>query len=421
MRLESDWGRLGLKFETKCVRDVIDEIAMGPFGSNIKVDCFVPSGVPVLNGSNLTGFILSEETFNYVTPEKAASLKRAVASRGDVLITHRGTLGQIVYIPFNSKHDRYVISQSQFRVRCKDSEMLPEFMVYYFHSREGQYELLSNSSQVGVPALARPSTTFQNLEIPVPSIEEQQGIVNTLTAIDTRIAENKKITHHLEQMAQAIYKSWFVEFKPWGGIIPDDWREGTISDISTDIVCGKTPSTKINEYFGDEVPFITIPDMHGTVYITSTERSLSKLGAESQNSKTVPPNSICVSCIATAGLVTLTSAPSQTNQQINTIVCKDGISPYFAYLTMVGMSDHIKMLGSSGSATNNLNKGQFSKIELIIPSDNDLSKFTTVVEPMFKSIKSNQQENACLEKTRDTLLPRLMSGELSVTDIHAAK
>ena len=186
-----------MTFKTKRVGDVIDEIAMGPFGSNIKVDCFVPSGVPVLNGSNLTGFSLTEDTFNYVTPEKAASLKRAVASRGDIVITHRGTLGQIVYIPADSKHEKYVISQSQFRVRCKESAMLPEFMVYFFHSREGRHRLLSNSSQVGVPALARPSSTFQELEMPVPTITEQRLIVSTLSALDSRIALNKKINHHL--------------------------------------------------------------------------------------------------------------------------------------------------------------------------------------------------------------------------------
>ena len=220
-------------------------------------------------------------------------------------------------------------------------------------------------------------------------------------------------------MAQAIFKSWFVDFEPWGGEQPGNWTNGTISDISTDIVCGKTPSTKISEYFGNDVPFITIPDMHGTVYVTSTERSLSSVGADSQRNKTVPPNSVCVSCIATAGLVTLTSAPSQTNQQINTIVCKDGISPYFVYLAMHGMSDHIKMLGSSGSATNNLNKTQFSKIELTIPTDNDLSEFTTVVEPIFEAIKDNQLENTRLATLRDTLLPRLMSGEISVADLAA--
>lgn len=221
-----------MSYKMKRVGDVIDEIAMGPFGSNIKVDCFVPAGVPVLNGSNLTGFTLGEEDFNYVTSAKAASLKKAVASRGDIVITHRGTLGQIAYIPANSKYDKYVISQSQFRVRCKKSKMLPQFMVYFFHSREGQHLLLSNSSQVGVPALARPSSTFQELDMPVPSIKEQQTIVDMLSALDAKIANNNAINHHLEQIAQAIFKSWFVDFEPWGGEMPEDWHTGNLLDIA---------------------------------------------------------------------------------------------------------------------------------------------------------------------------------------------
>ena len=97
-----------MDYETYRIADLIDEIAMGPFGSNIKVSCFVDSGVPVLNGSNLEGFSLSEKTFRYVTRKKADSLNKANAHRGDIVITHRGTLGQIVFIPQDSKYDRYV-------------------------------------------------------------------------------------------------------------------------------------------------------------------------------------------------------------------------------------------------------------------------------------------------------------------------
>ena len=95
-----------MKFETYKIADLIDEISMGPFGSNIKVECFVDDGIPVLNGSNLDGVALSENSFRYVTEEKADSLGKANASRGDVVITHRGTLGQISFIPQNSKYSR---------------------------------------------------------------------------------------------------------------------------------------------------------------------------------------------------------------------------------------------------------------------------------------------------------------------------
>ena len=256
-----------------------------------------------------------------------------------------------------------------------------------------------------------------DIEFFAPPFSEQVEIGRILGVLDDKIANNTKINHCLEQIAQAVFKSWFVDFEPFGGEMPDDWQCCTINNISADIVCGKTPSTKVHDNFGDDIPFITIPDMHGKVYVTSTERSLSQKGANTQTGKTIPPNSICVSCIATAGLVSLTSVPSQTNQQINTIVCKDGISPYFVYLEMVRISEHIKMLGSSGSATNNLNKRQFSKIEVSIPKNNIMMEFAIAVEPLFETLKHNQQENAHLAALRDTLLPRLMAGEISIAEV----
>ena len=185
-----------MRFENHLIADLVDEIAMGPFGSNIKVECFVDSGVPVLNGSNLEGYELQENSFRYVTEEKANSLGRANAHRGDVVITHRGTLGQIVYIPENSLYERYVISQSQFRIRCND-KVLPEYLVYYFHTNIGQHKLLSNASQVGVPALARPSSTFQKIDIDIPSLEDQKRIVSIIGLLQEKIKTNRAINDNL--------------------------------------------------------------------------------------------------------------------------------------------------------------------------------------------------------------------------------
>ena len=185
-----------MEFETVKISDLISEISMGPFGSNIKVECFVDSGIPVLNGSNLDGFVLKEESFRYVTKEKADSLGKANASRGDIVITHRGTLGQIVFIPDNSLYDKYVISQSQFRVKCNE-KVLPEYLVYYFHTMIGQHKLLSNASQVGVPALARASTTFQEIDVDIPSMNNQRKIVKLLEIIRQKEEVNNRINDNL--------------------------------------------------------------------------------------------------------------------------------------------------------------------------------------------------------------------------------
>lgn len=260
--------------------------------------------------------------------------------------------------------------------------------------------------------------TMRGIEVCVPeSKEEQIRISSMLSAIDDKIEENERINKNLLQQAQSLYQSWFVDHEPFGGDRPSDWTDDTIEDLAKEIICGKTPSTKVPEYYGSDIPFITIPDMHGNTYAVTTERYLSTYGAASQRKKMLPRNSICVSCIGTAGLVTLTAQESQTNQQINSIIPKEGYSPYYIYLLMQTLSVIINNLGQSGSTIVNLNKAQFGKIPVTIPSVATMKSFDEIAKPMFDAILSNQEENIKLAELRDSLLPRLMSGDLDVSGI----
>lgn len=236
-------------------------------------------------------------------------------------------------------------------------------------------------------------------------------------ALATRKSYGCMLNKNLEQQAQAIFKYLFVDFEPFGNNMPDNWTMGIINDLAEEIICGKTPSTKIKEYYGSDIPFITIPDMHGNTYAVTTERYLSQYGANSQPKKSLPKNSTCISCIGTAGLVTLVATESQTNQQINSIIPKHDYSPYYIYLLMQTMSKVINKLGQSGSTIVNLNKAQFGKMQAIIPSITVMKSFDEVVSPIFEMILERQMENARLVSLRDILLPKLMSGEFDVSDI----
>lgn len=260
-------------------------------------------------------------------------------------------------------------------------------------------------------------TAIMKYEVPRFTYEEQEKIAGILEVLDRKIQLNTEINENLLQQTQALYKSWFTDYELFDGVRPADWISGTIDDLAKEVVCGKTPSTKIKEYYGSDVPFITIPDMHGNVYAVTTERYLSNYGAASQAKKTLPPNSICVSCIGTAGLVTLVASESQTNQQINSIIPKDEYSPFYIYLLMQTLSEVINKLGQSGSTIVNLNKAQFEKIKVIIPSITDMKAFDELVSPLFALILENQKENIRLSSVRETLLPKLMSGEIDVSDL----
>ncbi|PKQ18633.1 MAG: restriction endonuclease subunit S [Actinobacteria bacterium HGW-Actinobacteria-8] len=195
------------------IDDIAEEIAMGPFGSDIKTDNFVPSGVPIIRGGNLTRGRFNGDSFVYLTEEKADSLRKANARPGDLVFTHRGTLGQVGLVPSGAQ-TRYVVSQSQMRLTCKSDVVDPAFLYYFFRSPAGQHELLANTSQTGVPAISRPVTSLKSMRVPLPPLDEQRRIAHILGTLDDKIELNRRMNETLEEMARALFKSWFVDFDP---------------------------------------------------------------------------------------------------------------------------------------------------------------------------------------------------------------
>ena len=182
----------------------LSRVAMGPFGSNIKTDCFVDHGVPVLNGDNISGYLLSERSFRYVEEEKASQLKNSIAVSGDIVITHRGTLGQVALVPDKTKFDRYVISQSQFLLTCDQCTLLPEYILFYFHTDAGRRKLLANDNTTGVPSIAKPTSYIKALHIPIPPIELQQNWAVLVRATLAAVADNNLEMEKLTGFAQTL-------------------------------------------------------------------------------------------------------------------------------------------------------------------------------------------------------------------------
>lgn len=391
-----------MSYETYRVTDLIDEIAMGPFGSNIKVSCFVDSGVPVLNGSNLEGFSLSEKAFRFVTKEKADSLNKANAHRGDIVITHRGTLGQIVFIPQDSRYDRYVISQSQFRVRCND-KVLPEYLVYYFHTPIGQHKLLSNASQVGVPALARPSSTFQQIEVELPELSIQKRVVEIITTIQKKIENNQELNDNLQQQAAALFANFY------------DRAETAVGFTEIiQILGGGTPKTGESSYWNGNVPFFTPKDV-GSPYTLATEKTITEEGLAHCNSRLYPINTVFVTARGTVGKVGLPGVPMAMNQSCYALVGKDThqLLVYFYTLKAVDRLKH----KASGAVFDAITTRDFESEIIMKLSDDDEKAFLDVAQPIYQAVLSNSIENLGLAALRDSLLPKLMSGEIDVSAV----
>ena len=394
-------------YETYRIADLIDEIAMGPFGSNIKVSCFVDSGVPVLNGSNLEGFSLSEKTFRYVTREKADSLNKANAHRGDIVITHRGTLGQIVFIPQDSKYDRYVISQSQFRVRCND-KVLPEYLVYYFHTPIGQHKLLSNASQVGVPALARPSSTFQQIEVVLPELSIQKCVVEIISTIQKKIVNNQELNDNLYAQAKAIFDNHFINIDA----IPARWRKGNLLDIANYL--NGLAMQKFRPQ-GNEIglPVLKIKELRqGSCDDSSELCSLSIKPEYIIHDGDVVfswSGSLLVDiwCGGTCGL----------NQHLFKVT-SDVYDKWFYYLwTAHHLARFIAIAADKATTMGHIKREELAKAEVLIPCEEDYTSFNSIMQPIFELIISNRIESRKLAALRDELLPKLMTGEIDVSDV----
>lgn len=400
-----------MNYKTYPIADLIDEIAMGPFGSNIKVDCFVDKGIPVLNGSNLEGFELSEKSFRYVTEEKADSLKKANAYKGDVVITHRGTLGQIVYIPQTAQRDRYVISQSQFRVKC-NKKILPEYFVYYFHTPIGQHKLLSNASQVGVPALARPSSTFQKIEIEIPDLETQRKVVKLIGSLQTRIKTNAEINDNLEQQAQSYFQELFVDNAS------PEWTTGTISDLGT-VVGGSTPSKAKPEYYTESgIAWITPKDLsiNKSKFVSHGENDITELGLRNSSASLMPEGTVLFSSRAPIGYIAIAAGEVTTNQGFKSVVPKPEIGTPFVYFFLKNTLPVIEGM-ASGSTFKEVSGSTMKNVSAVIPDAETLAKFSDFCAPIFAQQRILEEQNQSLATLRDNLLPKLMSGEIDVSAV----
>lgn len=396
MKYGRNWGQLGMK-------------------SDLSTFCYYVKGKVSVESLTKKNYVSTENLLpNKGGLVEAASLPTSALTQvyqtNDILISNiRPYFKKIWFAQENGGCSNDVLV-----IRAKDY-VYPKFL-YYVLSDNAFFDY-SMATSKGTKMPRGDKTAIMKYQVPNFTMDTQIKIADILSDLDAKISLNTKINDNLERQAMAIYKSWFINYEPFNKIIPHDWKQDTIAALAKKIICGKTPATKISEYYGSEIPFITIPDMHNNTYTVITEKHLSTWGAASQAKKTLPRNCICVSCIGTAGLVSLTAKESQTNQQINSIIPKDGYSPYYIYLLMKTLSDTINKLGQSGSTIVNLNKTQFSKIKVLIPSVSSMNKFDIIVKPMFEMILSNQIENIKIGYIRDTLLPKLMSNTLNISNI----
>lgn len=193
----SDWSEM-------TIGDVAVKVAMGPFGSNIKVSTFVEYGVPIISGNHLRGYFLEEPSYNYITEEHAEKLKNSIVYPKDIIFTHAGNIGQVAMIPDGCEFPYYVLSQRQFYLRCNTELVVPEYVLLFFHSKKGQHELLSYANQTGVPSIAQPATNLKKIRLPIPSLDAQKDWLSVVAPLITMYQNNYQETKRLVSLRDTL-------------------------------------------------------------------------------------------------------------------------------------------------------------------------------------------------------------------------
>lgn len=375
------------------------------------------TGIPFVTISNMTStnqFDFSDTLF--VPQEYYDKLdEKRKARKDDILYSVVGSFG----IPVFMKEDKAFVFQRHIAILRPDNEkIVPRFLFYTMLTKD--FYAKADAVAIGAAQRTVSLTALRNMEIDIPDRIQQSKIVDTLAAYDDLIENNQKQIKLLEEVAYRLYKEWFVDLRFPGHDnadivdgMPKGWSLRPVSSFG-EVVTGKTPSTSKSEYYGGDIPFVKIPDMHGVVFPIETETTLSDQGAKSQKNKFIPKNSIMVSCIATVGLVNISVTNCQTNQQINSLVLKNMKDLYYVYASLKRIKELLDGVGSNGATMTNVNKNKFERIEILYPNRDLVEKYQSFCAPIYDEILTLSLEMLRLQEKRNRLLPKLVSGEIEV-------
>lgn len=333
-----------------------------------------------------------------------------------ILIPRKGTLNNIMFV-----ESPFWTVDTMFWSIINTDKVDPKFLFYSICKRDFA------SMNVGSAVPSMTVNILNDIQISYPkNIEDQRRIVSILSSLDRKIELNNKINADLEEMAQAIFKNWFVDFEPFKdgkfvdselGMIPEGWKVGRADDFYQ-INIGKTPPRKEHKWFStnpaDKI-WVSIANMGNSgIFISDSSEYLTKEAVDRHNIIMVPRNTILLSFKLTVGRVAIADKELTTNEAIARFILSD--DKYMEYLYLYLKNFDYNSLGSTSSIATAVNSKTIKGMQMLQPSDKIIDAFHIQVNPIFEKIRSLTKENSRLSLLRDTLLPRLMSGELEVPE-----
>jgi Restriction endonuclease S subunits len=420
------------------IEKIAEKISIGPFGSRMKSDTYVSCGVPVIRGTNLTGGRSFSGEWVYVSEEKADELASCNTVAGDLVFPHRGAIGEVGLVP--ADRERYMLSSSLMMLRCNKALADSLYLYYFFKSATGQHELLKNASQVGTPGIGQPLSSLKSIELALPPLKEQRAIAHTLGALDDKIELNRRMSATLEAMARALFQDWFVDFGPVrakmegrepylpAGIwqlfpkfldeaeMPMGWQQTTLADFAI-----LNPESWSKKSAPAEIKYVdlantkqgTIDDVALLPWADAPSRAQRILRTGDTIVGTVRPGNKSFALVGADGMTGSTGFAVLRPKAKH---CRD-----FVFLAATSQKN-IERLShlADGAAYPAVRPDVVLASPVAMPGVNFVERmlkgFSKTASTWLDAIEQRKRESLALAELRETLLPKLISGELRIKD-----
>ncbi|MCG7537017.1 restriction endonuclease subunit S [Pseudoalteromonas sp. OOF1S-7] len=405
----------------------------GPFGSNLKASSYTESGIPVIRGSNLSLGLdeFKSDEFVYVDDDTYIRLARSECLPQDIIFTKKGTLGQTGFVP-QEPYSSYLISSNQMRLRVDPAKANPKYVYYWVSSKKAIDKIRGESEHTGVPKINL--NYLKKLPISLPPLSYQNSAVKILDSLNDKIALNTQTNQTLEEMAQAIFKSWFVDFDPVKakmngeqpegmdaataslfpdklveselGLIPEAWEVGTLSSI-VEVIMGQSPKGTTYNDQNEGTPLVNGPVEFG-VYHPVAQKWTTAPTKLSKDKDLI----VCVRG-STTGRYVVSDGEYCLGRGVCSIRSDD--SPAFANYLFKSQLNNLLNL-TTGSTFPSWSGPTLKNFKVVVPPQSIIKKFESIVGNLCVMMAQNTSENGSLSLLRDTLLPKLLSGEIKLEE-----
>ncbi|EBU7166364.1 restriction endonuclease subunit S [Salmonella enterica subsp. enterica serovar Stockholm] len=450
--------------ESKWPEFRLDEI------TTLIIDCphstpeWTDSGVIVLRSNNIRNGALDLANPSFTTEEGYLDrIKRAIPTEDDIVLTREAPMGEVCIIP---KGLKCCLGQRMVLIRADKTQVIPEYLLYAIQSSYIQNQISWNEgtgttvSNIRIP-------NIKALKIPLPSLNIQRGIVSNLLSVDKKISLNIATNQTLEQMSQTLFKSWFVDFDPVIdnaldagnpipealqsraelrqkvrnsadfkplpadiramfpaefeetelGWMPKGWITTSFNDL-IELIGGGTPKTSVEEFWNGDIPWFSVVDApsESDVYVLTTEKKITIEGLNNSSAKLLRKGTTIISARGTVGKCAMVAVPMAMNQSCYGVIGKNNISDEYVYFQLKNAVQTLQQMGH-GSVFNTITRDTFKNIKVPFCNEELTNSYSLLVKNYFSKILNNNYQNIALTNLRDTLLPKLISGELSLEDL----